>query len=133
MTTNVERTLEFYDLLMTDFPTAIEKYVTDATVWENPLPEIIPFGGVYTGASGMATYLQAITEALEMKPLHFTDMIADGPIVSAIGIEEDTLVKSTGKRYTMPCVHVVRFDEQNKITHVREYNDITEMLAAFQP
>ena len=131
--TNVDRTLDFYALLLSDFPTAVSKYLADGFVWENPLPETIPFGGIYTGADGLASYFVALTTAIEMKPLHFTDLVADGPIVSAIAVEEDTLVKSTGKRYTMPCVHVVRFDASDKITHVREYNDITQMLQAFQP
>ena len=133
MITYKDRTLEFYDLLLTDFPTALEKYVTQDTIWENPLPEVIPFGGIYKGPQALGRYMQMITTELEMKPLHFVDMLENGRIVSAIGDEADTLVKRTGKRYNMPCVHVVRFDENDKVAHVREYNDITQMLAAFQP
>ncbi|MGI9328263.1 MAG: nuclear transport factor 2 family protein [Pseudomonadales bacterium] len=132
MTTYTERTLEFYDLLLTDFPAAVEKYITQDTIWENPLPEIIPFGGVYQGPEGLGQYLQMIMAELEMKPLHFGDIIESGRIVSAIGDEKDTLVKRTGKRYDMPCVHVIRFDADGKVAHIREYNDITQMLLAFQ-
>ena len=67
-----------------------------------------------------------------MSPLHFTDMVASDGVFAAIGVEENTLVLSTGKRYTMPFVHVVRFDAHDKVTHVREYNDTREMLAAFE-
>ena len=132
MTNYTERTLEFYDLLLTDFPATMKKYVTEDTIWENPMPEIIPCGGVYKGPQGLGTYLQMIMAELDMKPLHFVDILESGRTVSAIGNEADTLVRSTGKRYNMPCVHVVRFDSDDKVAHVRGYNDITQMLEAFQ-
>lgn len=131
MTTNIDRTRDFYELLLTDFNAATEKYVAEDFVWENPLPDIIPFGGIYEGKAGLGQYLQEISEALTMSPLSFTDMIADGPLVAAIGIEENTLVKSTGKHYTMPFVHVLRFTDEGKVKHLREYNDIREMITAF--
>ena len=67
-----------------------------------------------------------------MSPLHFTDVISTDGVIAAVGIEEDTLVMSTGKRYTMPFVHVVRFNTDGKIQHAREYNDTREMVAAFE-
>ena len=86
----------------------------------------------YKGPQELGQYMQMITAEPDMKPLHFVDVVESGHIVSAIGDEIDTLVKRTGKRYNMPCVHVVRFDANDKVAHVREYNDITQMLAAFQ-
>ncbi|MEP1470137.1 MAG: hypothetical protein ABJK25_04125 [Halieaceae bacterium] len=66
-----------------------------------------------------------------MNPLHFDNMVAVDGEVAAIGMESDTLVRATGKRYTMPFVHVIKFNDQNKVAHVREYNDTREMVAAF--
>jgi len=126
-----QRAEEFYTLLVSDFEAAKEKYIADDFVWENPLPEVIPFGGTYNGADGLLRYLGQLGEAIEMSPLRITDMVADGNIVAAVGVEEDTLVKSTGKKYTMPFVHVVRFNDEGKVSHVREYNDTREMVAAF--
>jgi ketosteroid isomerase-like protein len=60
-------------------------------------------------------------------------MIAGDGMVAAIGVERDTLVLPTGKRYDMPFVHVIRFNDDGKVTHVREYNDTREMVAAFTP
>jgi hypothetical protein len=97
MTKYVDPTLDFYHLLLTDFPTAVDKYVTEDTIWENPLPDIIPFGGIYKGPDGLGQYLQMISSELDMKPLHFVDVIESGRIVSAIGDEKDTLVRRTGK------------------------------------
>lgn len=131
MTDNTERVNDFYTLLLTDFEAAAEKYLVDDVVWENPLPELVPFGGVYHGKEGLLDYLTQLASTIEMQPLHWIDIVGDGDVVAAIGIEENTLVKPTGKRYTMPCVHVLRFDAHGKVTHVREYNDIRGMLEAF--
>lgn len=126
-----DKALDFYRLILTDFPTAVEKYVDADIVWENPLPDHIPFGGVYSGIEGMGQYLTMLSDAIEMTPLHFTDVIANGNVVACIGVEADTKVVSTGKSYTMPCVHVLRFNDGGKIIHVREYNDTKEMIEAF--
>lgn len=130
-TENAQRAEEFYTLLMTDFEAATKKYIADGFIWENPLPDSIPFGGRYEGVDGLMTYLGALDAAIEMSPLNITDILADGPVVAVIGVEQDTRLKSNGKTYTMPFVHVLRFNEDGKIQHVREYNDTREMVAAF--
>jgi len=129
---HIELTKEFYALLLSDFGAACRRFLAVDFVWENPLPDVVPFGGRYSGAKGLAAYFGGLNDAIEMSPLHFTDMVASEGVVAAIGVEENTLVRSTGKRYTMPFVHVVRFDADDKVTHVREYNDTREMLAAFE-
>lgn len=128
----IERTQKFYELLLSDFARVQAEYLAENFAWENPLPDNIPFGGTYHGADGLLRYLTEINEAIEMSPLHFTDVVANESIVAAVGVEQDTLVRSTGKRYTMPFVHVVRFGDDGKISHVREYNDTREMVAAFK-
>ena len=129
----IERTKQFYALLLSDFAAATEQFLADDFVWENPLPEIVPFGGIYHGAEGLLAYLQGLAAAIEMSPLHFDEMIAGDDVVAAIGVERNTLVLPTGKRYDMPFVHVIRFNDEGKVSHVREYNDTKEMLAAFTP
>ena len=127
-----QRTEKFYSLLGSDFKLVCEEYLADDFVWENPLPDSIPFGGSYSGAEGLRRYFTELNAAIEMSPLHFSDLVANDGVVAAIGVEENTLVIPTGKRYTMPFVHVVRFNANGKVTHVREYNDTREMIAAFQ-
>ena len=128
---NMQRVQGFYELLLSNFEEARKRYIADDFVWENPLPEIVPFGGRYEGSDGLLRYLAELDRAIEMSPLHITDLVGDGPVVAAVGVEENTRVKSTGKRYTMPFVHVLRFNDEGMICHVREYNDTREMLAAF--
>jgi ketosteroid isomerase-like protein len=125
------RATEFYEALVTDPGRAIQDYLAPEFVWENPLPAGIPFGGAYQGVEGLGRYLGELLSAIDMTPLHFTDVVASGPVVALIGIEADTRVKSTGKHYTMPFVHVVRFNGDGRISHIREYNDTREMVAAF--
>ena len=127
----VQRTRDFYALLLSDIAAASEEYLADDFEWENPLPDLVPFGGTYAGAEGLLRYLTAIDAAIEMSPLRFTDMVESDGVVAAIGVEENTLVKQTGKHYNMPFVHVVRFDANGRVSHVREYNDTREMVAAF--
>ena len=127
-----EKVREFYQLALTDFPKAVEKYVGEGFTWENPLPDHIPFGGVYHGADGLWAYLTGLSAAIEMGPLEWDDIVCEGNIAVCIGVEADTLVKATAKRYTMPCVHVLRFNDDGKIVHVREYNDTKEMIEAFR-
>ena len=124
-------TRSFYELLLTDFEAAVAGHLAPDFRWENPLPASIPFGGTYEGADGLARYLTELTAAIDMAPLQFDDVIAGAGIVSAIGVERQTLVRATGKRYDMPFVHVVRFDDDGRVAHVREYNDTREMVAAF--
>jgi ketosteroid isomerase-like protein len=131
MTDYVALTKEFYELLLSDFEAAVTQFLADDFVWENPLPTCVPFGGVYHGAEGLAQYFKGLSEAIEMSPLHFDEMIAGDGIVAAIGVEANTHVLPTGKRYDMPFVHVIRFNDEGKVTHVREYNDTREMVAAF--
>lgn len=126
-----DRALGFYGLILTDFAAAVAEYVDPEVVWENPLPPHIPFGGVYNGIEGMGQYLTMLSQAIEMAPLDFADVVVNGNIVVLIGIEANTKVVSTGKSYDMPCVHVLRFNDDGKIIHVREYNDTTEMIEAF--
>lgn len=131
MTDHIARTTEFYELLLSDFNAAVAKFLAADFVWENPLPDCVPFGGTYHGEAGLAEYLGGLLSAIEMSPLHFDELIAEGGTVAAIGVERDTLVRATGKLYNMPFVHVIKFNDHGQITHVREYNDTCEILEAF--
>ena len=127
-----EKVLAFYDLAMSSPREAFEKFAAEDFQWINPLPENIPFGGTYHGMKGLFKYLTELDAAIEMSPLHFDEIISENGLVSAIGVEKDTLVKSTGKKYTMPFVHVLNFNDDGKLSQVREYNDVTDMLRAFK-
>ncbi len=127
----IEQVKDFYQMLLTDTEAAISRYVAEDIIWDNPLPEHIPFGGCYEGIEGLVSYLTKLAAEIEMSPLHITDIIASEGMAAAVGVEQDTQVKRTGKSYTMPFVHVLRFNKDGKVFHVREYNDTREMVQAF--
>ena len=126
-----EKVKNFYQLIVSDTEAAIERYIAEDIVWDNPLPESIPFGGRYEGIGGLISYLTQLAGTIEMSPLHFTEIIADQDKVAVIGIEQDTRVIQTGKTYTMPFVHVLKFNQDGKINHVYEYNVTSDMEKAF--
>ena len=126
-----EKVKDFYQLIVADTQVAIERYVAEDIVWDNPLPENIPFGGRYNGIEGLVQYLTQLASEIEMSPLNFTEIIVGEDKAAVVGIEQDTRVISTGKTYTMPFVHVLKFNQEGKINHVYEYNVASEMVEAF--
>lgn len=120
----------FYSEALTNPADACEKYLSENFVLENYLPERIPFGGRYDGASGFLQYLDEISKAIDMGPLQMDEWVTDGKIVAVRGTEE-SLVKSSGRKYNMRFVHWLTFDGSSRITSMREFNDTAEMSEAF--
>ena len=130
---NVEtNTRDLYRLLTADFMDVVENWITDDFVWINYLPEHIPFGGIYKGPEGLMQYGRSLAKAIELKPLHVDDILVKGNNAVIIGVERGTLVKATGKLYDMDWVHVVKYENNGKISYLREYNQYEEMAAAFR-
>jgi hypothetical protein len=127
----IAKAKDFYENLTADFPGYVNKYMAQDVVWINPMPPAIPFGGTYHGHAGLFEYFGEIVAVLEMHDLDF-DYTQSGNTVFAVGTERGTKVIPTGKTYDMDCVHVVKFNDDGMIIEVREYNDITNMYAAFQ-
>lgn len=121
----------FYELLLTDPQKACESHMAQQVELENPLPAHIPFGGVYTGRAGFLKYVSEVFKAIEIEKFDLIEWVAEETTVVVRGYEE-SLVKSTGRRYGMRWVHWLSFDAQGLITHMREYNDTAEMAAAFE-
>jgi uncharacterized protein len=121
--------LSLYQRLLSEPQTAIATGLARDVVWENPLPDGIPFGGVFEGHEGCARYLTRLVEAIEMEAFSIDDTIAEGDRVVLIG-RETSRVKKTGRRYTIGWVHVVQLRD-GLVTCVHEYNDTAAMAAAF--
>ena len=98
-------------------------------VWENPMPEEIPFGGRYEGRMSVVGYWGELVEALDMGPMDVDQMIAQGDTVMVTGREAST-VKATGRNYDMKWVHLFKVRD-GQIYYGREYNNTAEMLQAF--
>ena len=126
------RTRELYRLLTEDFVAVINHWLAEDFVWINHLPDHIPFGGVYNGAAGLGEYGQQLLAAIELKPLHISEIVVHGNTAVVIGVEQGTRVLSTGKHYDMDWVHVVKYADNGLLSYLREYNQYEAMAAAFR-
>ncbi len=127
----LDKAQAFYGKALSDPVAACEEFLAENFVLENFLPEPIPFGGRYEGAKGFLRYLNEITESLEMGPLKFLEWVADQRSVVVRG-EEESLVRSTRRTYRMRFVHWLTFDDEGRISHMREFNDTASMAEAFE-
>ncbi len=127
----IEVAKNFYHGILNDPETAIRERLAKNFVLENYLPSQIPFGGRYEGPQGLVKYLTEISEALEMGPLKFHEWVGAADSVVVRG-SESSAVRATGKRYTMDFVHWLRFDENDRVVHMREFNDTDKMAVAFR-
>ena len=130
MSDHITTAKSFYRDALSDPVSACETFLSQDFVLENYLPHHFPFGGRYEGATGFLKYLEEISSAIDMGPLHMDEWVADGNAVVVRGTEE-SLVKSTGKKYTMSFVHWLTFDDSGRISIMKEFNDTAEMAKAF--
>lgn len=129
---SAETVSDFLDLVLSgQGAEAIERYVATDLVLENPLPPAIPFGGRFEGPAGAARYLESLGATIEIEVFDVVDVIAEGDRVATAGVET-SLVKETGRRYTMHWAHVLRVRD-GQLVEWREYNDSAAMLPAFLP
>jgi ketosteroid isomerase-like protein len=126
-----ETVSRFYDRFIAGkVEEAAQKFLADEFVLSNPLPDPIPFGGRYTGVTGFLEYLGRIVAAIEIEEFTTDEVLCDGECVVVTG-RERSRVRSTGRRYTMEWVHVLR-TSGDRIVSMREYNDTAAMRDAFQ-
>ncbi len=122
---------DFYkQLLSGNLEDILTHFLAPDVVWENPLPESIPFGGTFQGHEGVRRYMGLIFEHLDINEFTIAEFISQGDSVVAFG-SEASLVKSTGRSYRMDWVHVLRI-ANDRIRHIREYNDTAAMVVAFR-
>ncbi|MGH8611731.1 MAG: nuclear transport factor 2 family protein [Gammaproteobacteria bacterium] len=121
---------DFYSqILLGNVEEVLTRFLAPDIVWENPLPEPIPFGGTFHGRDGVRRYLEMIFAHVEIKEFPITEHLVQGDTVVVLG-SEASLVKTTGRSYRMDWVHVLRI-ANGRIRQLREYNDTAAMAAAF--
>lgn len=126
----IETVTSFYELFAAGkIPELLERFVAEDAVLENPLPEPIPFGGTFEGRAGFAEYLGRILEGITIEAFEIDEIFGGGERVTVLG-RETSKVNATGRRYTMAWVHVLTVRD-DRVTHMREYNDTAAMRAAF--
>ncbi len=113
-------------------PEKVPDYFADDILWVNYVPEHLPYGGEYRGLDELAKLFAQYLAALDIGKLEFEEyFVTADDVVIATGKECDSRVKLTGKHYTMPFVWIARFNEDEKISYLREHNDTYSMAEAF--
>lgn len=103
--------------------------LSEDIVWENPMPETVPFGGRYEGRMEVAGYWGKLDETLNMGGMEIDQMIAQDDTVVVTG-REKSLVKATDRTYDINWVHLFKV-KSGQVFYVREYNNTAEMQQAF--
>ena len=119
-----DKITQFLTLLMTDMEAA-GGMMAEGFVWENFLPDNVPFGGRYEGLDGMKTYFAQLGETWEIGGLDFSEIIVsdDGKRIAAVGVERNGKALATGKSCYMDFVWIFKLDDSGRFTYVREFND----------
>ena len=82
------------------------------------------------GAEGRRTAAAAIASVIGDEEVD-ADLIVYGGDVVVVRGSEESLVKSSGRKYNMRFVHWLTYDASGRISNMREYNDTAEMAEAF--
>jgi len=128
---NTKTVQAFYDqFLAGKVEEAANAFLADDFILTNPLPDLIPFGGIYSGAGGFLEYAGKIATTLTMEEFLIDDVISEGEKVVVVG-REVSKVHATGRGYEMHWVHVLRVSKDG-IHSMREYNDTATMVPAFE-
>ena len=107
-----------------------ETHFTTDIVWDNFLPEIIPFGGSWEGRAAVVDYLVLMMGQIRIKAFDIERILVAGNSAVITG-HEDSDVTSTGQGYGMDWVHILDFDDTGRVARAREHNDTAAMQAAF--
>jgi len=124
--------LRFITLLESDMAAAADM-MADGFVWENRLPENVPYGGRYEGVAGIRRYFEELADCWQIGELDISEIIVseDGKSCAAIGVETQAKALPTGRRADIAFVWIFKTDGDGRFTYVREYNDTHAMYQAF--
>ena len=130
---HTKRLQHYLATLATDFEASMD-LLADDLVWINMLPEHVPFGGVYEGKEAVLGYFGELAEtfAIGEHPWDEFETIESGNTVVLVGYEKNGKAIPTGKVFDLPFVWVVKFNEDGKISYLREHNDTAAIGDAFK-
>lgn len=97
------------------------------------IPDVIPWGGTYRGPSGVRAYLSNALEYLDVAAsgAEFREFFHDGDKVIDIAMSYGR-VKSTGRDFVMPTVHVTTVKD-GKVVRMQSLYDPGNALRALEP
>jgi ketosteroid isomerase-like protein len=103
----------------------------DDIEWIGAESDYIPFAGNCYGKNQVAEYFMKMDQAQEVQQFEPQEVIAEGDKVVVTG-QSKWKVKSTGKTYENPWVHVFTIKD-GKTARFQQYNHTAAAEAAFMP
>ena len=92
----------------------------------------IPWSGEYEGHADLEAEQRLMAEFLQINAFEQLDFLASETKVAVVSKIEVT-VKKNGRKVSLPrFVHIMTFDAANKITHICQCYDPTDLVAALR-
>jgi ketosteroid isomerase-like protein len=92
----------------------------------------IPWSGEYEGHADLEAEQRLMAEFLQIDAFEQLDFLASETKVAVVSKIEVT-VKKNGRKVSLPrFVHIMTFDAANKITHICQCYDPTDLVAALR-
>jgi ketosteroid isomerase-like protein len=106
-------------------------YAHDDAAWISPEAEAVPFAGSFHGKTEVARFFSELGAAMQPTRFVIKDVIAENDKVVVLG-DATWLVKSTGRSYDTPWVHVFTMRD-GKFARVEALYDTAPAERAFRP
>jgi ketosteroid isomerase-like protein len=126
-----EKTQQFMEKIFSDTENAIKETAAANVVVNNNQPENVPLKSKYEGHDGLSQCFADLSEKIDMSPIEYGDLYADGSTVIGLGVEKG-VVRTTGKSYEMPFVHVFRYNDAGQLAELTVFNNTLRLAAAFE-
>lgn len=121
-----------YALFMAgDIQQMMDNHYAEDIEWVGIESEYIPFSGTYHGKGEVAQYFMKLAECQEAQRFEIKEYLADGDKVVVYGTST-WRVKSTGKAYDNPWVHISTIKD-GKTVRFEQYNNTAAAVQAFMP
>lgn len=113
-----------------DIPGILAKLADDVTFFNGSDPKIAPFGGTFTGKSGVMQFFQglgATTQTTHFEPFNFKE--EDGKIVNQV--RHDGIITTTGKPFSVTTLFTWTFNDAGQVTDWKGTGDFSSINNAF--
>jgi ketosteroid isomerase-like protein len=128
---NVNTVKRLYDAFKRRDVHSIMNMFADDAVMHGPAPSgVLPWGGKYSGLSGVAQFFKALGESLEPQQFDLNDFIAQDNKVVVLGYQQGH-AKPTGRPYEIEFVHMWTI-RNGKFIEFRVYNDTASLVEALR-
>ena len=121
---------QFMEKVLSDPATAIKETAANNIVLSNSQPDNAPLKKSAEGHDGFAQYVEELKQHIDMGPIEYSDLYVEGKTVIGLGVEK-SVVRSTGKSYEMPFVHIFRYDDADMLAELRVFNNTHRLSVAF--